>query len=206
MYVHLCRLPSFPEGFSFHIVCKFGRIPSCPEGFSLSILHINLCRIPSGQEGFSFPFVCNFVPYPLWSRGVQLPFCIEICAVSPLALRASASILYVNLFRIPSCPGGFSFHFVYKFVPYPLLPRGVQLRHFVCKFVLNSLLPRGLQLPFCINKCAVSPLAQRASASILYKQMYRIPSCPESFNFHFVYNLCRIPFCPGGFMQLPFYM
>jgi hypothetical protein len=141
---------------------------------------------------------------PLVQRG-SASVLLEICAVSPLALRASASILYVNLCRIPSCPEGFSFHFVYKFVPSTPLPRGIQLLHFVCKLILNSLLPRGLQLPFCINKCAVSPLAQRASASILYKQMYRILSCPEGFNFHFVCKFVPYPLLPRR-LQLPFYM
>jgi hypothetical protein len=164
-----------------------------------------------------------------------------MCAVSPLALKASASILFVNLCCVPSCPAGFSFHFVCKCVPYPLLPRGVQLLHVVCKFVLNSLLlrglqppfciknvpypllPRGLQLPFCMQICAVSPLAQRASdsilyakcavsafaqeasASVLYVHLCRIPSCPQHLSFHFVCKFVPYPLLPGG-LQLPFCM
>ena len=146
-----------------------------------------------------------------------------MCAVSPLALKASASILFVNLCCVPSCPAGFSFHFVCKCVPYPLLPRGVQLLHVVCKFVLNSLLlrglqppfciknvpypllPRGLQLPFCMQICAVSPLAQRASDSILYANLCRIRFCPGGFSFRFVCTFVPYPLLPTA-LQLPFCM
>ena len=48
-----------------------------------------------------------------------------------------ASILYVNLCRIPSSPEGLSFHFVCQFVPYPLFPLSF---HFVCKLVPYPLL------------------------------------------------------------------
>ena len=47
LIANLCRIPSGPEGFSFHFDCKF-------------------CRIPSGPESFSFHFDCKLVPYPLW--------------------------------------------------------------------------------------------------------------------------------------------
>ena len=132
---------------------------------SASISYANLCRIPSCPEGFSFHFVCKFVPCPLMPCRLQHQFRMQICAVSLHALKASASISYAKLCRTKSCPEGFSFHFVCKFVPYPFMPR-------------------GLQLPFRMQMCAVSRHALKASDQDMPGQLpsepRRIGSGPET--------------------------